>query len=303
MPIPTSTPPANPHVYTLSKKQKSKTAEEKTRPLPRPPEPKFPPPPSKPPPPDPKPPDLKNKQPKKRVARRRKDVYVSECDSDSESNSEGKSPLVMPSQPRTPYLNITPVAVEDLFKDDAHMYDSAEGALPGKVGGKGSCAKEVVHANSTFETAKQKRYENVPPAGLESEPSYDENPNLPPRIDHAPIDESPALPPRLDIAQTNHVSAHKNAPNKKLPMPPVRQKPGPTPPPKLPCAAQRSSNMQPGSPKTNLGWPTSSSKLDNQDQLAELSSILSNRRRGCDETFPPVLLKKPHWKRGGQGFI
>lgn len=300
---------------------------DETRPLP--PEPKFPPPPSKHPLPSPKPPDSKNKKTHpKRFIRNRKDVYVSDSDSDTDeiqSNNEERQSILLPNRQKVQYT-IEANAAADPYDVDAHVYDSAE-VVPARIrAGKrgGACVKEEVtnFVNPPTETAvRYKSYEN-----METELSYDENPTLPPRSNCAPINDSrapingsPALPPRHSPKKSSNkvqdIPSHKIAPNKALTAPPTKHKPGPTPPPKLPSAGQRANNFSTVlAPKTNpkrtMQQPPS--KLD---QLSELSSVLSNRNlargsgneafpqlRGAGEIpppLPPVMLKKNHWKQVG----
>lgn len=306
--------------YTLSTKQKKKKRAQTFSPERPPPEPKCPPPPSKPPLPDPKPPDLKNKNKlaPKRFVRRRKDVYVADSDSDTDSQSktEERPPILLPSQQgvgKVPYNNIMVAPpIDDLFRieDDEHMYDSAEIVPPKKSGTKVNMREvvkigspparipEAAHAVGSPEAVTSKQYQNV---ALESnEPSYDENPNLPPRPDRTPIDISPALPPRPEHTVKDTFPNHAH---KKLPAPPIKIKCGPVAFPKSPSAGPATNaNGYPGSPKTRTGRPVPPSKPGKLDQMLELNSILSHRNTArilSGETLsssPPVVHRKPQWK-------
>lgn len=296
---------------------------DENRPLP--PEPKFPPPPSKPPLPNPKPPELKNKQaPHRRFTRRRKDVYVSDSDSDPEDMQNGcaaEKPATLTNRPKLPLPNVNEASTfVDPFEDDAHMYDSAE-VMPTekRVGGTGTVNGNTLPLpERTSKIDSRPGYENV-----EAEPSYDQNPTLPPRNTmHTQSSDVPALPPRQSpkkFANSNHTqelpsSQHLKStppPSKPLPTPPTKSKPaGPTLPPKLPSAGQRQ-NAFPLSPPSNfspkLALKTNLKRTALQlpsklDQMSELSNVLSNRNaaRASGEMFPPpppVALKKNHWKQ------
>ena len=248
-------------------------------------------------------------------------MYVSDSDSDTDDMQNDMPANSVPSRQKQPHANEARAPV-DPFKDDSHMYDSAEVVPAKKSKGGGGAAVGISNGDTSLLDRTSKldslpRYENV-----EVEPSYDENPTLPPRNSNtiAPSSDAPALPPRQSpkkFATSNHIpdlpSHHlKSTPpsphSKPLPTPPAKPKPaGPTLPPKLPSPGQRQ-NFPPSSSSFSPKLALKRTAQHQQqlppkiDQMSELSNVLSNRNavRASGEMFPPpppVALKKNHWKQ------
>lgn len=345
MALPPSPSPPSVHIsplhYALSSKMKAKKSKIANDFKPLPPEPKTLPPPSKPPFPEPKPPALKNMKKKPTFSRQRKDVYVAESSSDSDNDDNGDgATLSLPSRSnvpmgtkKPPYINLNvgppgedvnmrPPGVVDAVDVGEHVYDTAEvpeeakrrarktlkvEEVIGRTGSSGSHHHVSPPPSSQNGTSPllPRGYQNVEP-----DPSYDENPTLPPRAHPPSYEDAPNLPPRHQISDSSNM--HIKPPLKKKagqPLPPPKQKVGPTPPPKFPpttplppAATPKSSFVAtPPTTKRKAGPPPLPGKPDKHSncsgQLSELSQVLSNRNARGGQ-FTPPMNKKSSWKRG-----